>query len=49
MKIGEVAVCATCLKTRLDRAELKAKRCACGGRVITMPKGEVEARRADRR
>ncbi len=49
MKIGEVAVCGACLKTKLSRAELAAKRCACGGRILAMPKGEVEKRRADRR
>jgi DNA-directed RNA polymerase subunit RPC12/RpoP len=49
VKIGEVAVCAACLRTQLGRAELAAKRCACGGRIIVMPRGEVEKRRADRR
>jgi DNA-directed RNA polymerase subunit RPC12/RpoP len=49
MRIGEVAVCAVCLKTKLSRAELAAKRCECGGRILVMPKGEVEKRRADRR
>jgi len=49
MKIGEVAVCATCLKTTFERAETSSKRCRCGGRIITMPRSEVDARRSDRR
>jgi DNA-directed RNA polymerase subunit RPC12/RpoP len=49
MKIGEVAVCGTCLRTRFSRAEVAAKRCPCGGRILAMPKGEVEKRRSDRR
>jgi DNA-directed RNA polymerase subunit RPC12/RpoP len=49
VKIGEVAVCSACLRTRFERAELAAKRCACGGRIVAMPRGEVEKRRAERR
>jgi DNA-directed RNA polymerase subunit RPC12/RpoP len=49
MKIGDVAVCGTCLKTRFGRAELATRRCACGGRIVEMPKGEVEKRRSERR
>ncbi len=49
MRIGEVAVCVACLRTTFERAETASKRCRCGGRIITMPKGEVEARRNDRR
>ena len=49
VKIGDVAVCGTCLKTRFDRAELAAKRCACGGRIVEMPRGEVDKRRSERR
>ena len=49
VKIGDVAVCGACLKTRFVRSELAAKRCACGGRIMEMPKGEVEKRRSERR
>ena len=49
MKIGDVAVCGACLKTRFLRTELAAKRCSCGGRIVEMPKGEVEKRRSERR
>jgi len=49
MKIGDVAVCGTCLKTRFVRTELAARRCSCGGRIVEMPKGEVEKRRSERR
>ena len=49
MKIGEVAVCGTCLRTKFQRAEAASGRCPCGGRIVVMPKGEVEARRVDRR
>ncbi len=49
VKIGDIAVCGTCLKTRFARSEVAAKRCACGGRIVEMPKGEVEKRRSERR
>ena len=49
VKIGDVAVCGACLKTRFGRPELAARRCACGGRIVEMPKGEVEKRRSERR
>ncbi len=47
-KPGDVAVCGTCLRTAFDRAEKTSRRCRCGGRIVTMPKGEVEARRVDK-
>jgi DNA-directed RNA polymerase subunit RPC12/RpoP len=49
MKIGEVAVCGACLKRTYTKAELAAKRCSCGGRIVAMPRGEVEKRRSERR
>lgn len=49
MKIGDVQVCASCLKTPPSRAEIAARRCTCGGSIIVMPRGEVEKRKADRR
>jgi hypothetical protein len=45
---GEVAVCGSCLRTAFERAEKSSRRCRCGGRIVTMPKGEVEARRGDK-
>ncbi len=47
-KPGDVAVCGTCLRTAFDRGEKASRRCRCGGRIVTMPKGEVEARRGDK-
>jgi hypothetical protein len=48
LKVGEVAVCGSCLRTRFDRAESASRTCRCGGRIVAMPKGEIDARRADR-
>ena len=48
LRIGEVAVCRSCLRTAFERAEAAGGRCRCGGAIIAMPKGEVEARRADK-
>ena len=48
LKIGEVAVCRSCLRTTFERAEAASGRCRCGGAIIAMPKGEVEARRTDK-
>jgi DNA-directed RNA polymerase subunit RPC12/RpoP len=48
LKVGQVAVCGTCLRTKLERAEAASGRCRCGGRIVAMPRGEVEARRSDR-
>jgi DNA-directed RNA polymerase subunit RPC12/RpoP len=47
-KPGEVAVCGTCLRTAFERAEKASHRCRCGGRIVTMPRVEVEARRGDK-
>ena len=49
LRIGEVAVCGTCLRVAFERAETASLRCRCGGRIIAMPKSEVDARRRDRR
>ncbi len=48
LRIGEVAVCGSCLRTTFERAEAAGGRCRCGGTINAMPKGEVEARRADK-
>jgi len=48
MRIGEVAVCGTCLRTKLERTETASRRCRCGGRIVVMPRSEVEARRNDK-
>ena len=48
LKVGEVAVCRSCLRTTFERAEAASGRCRCGGAIIAMPKGEVEARRTDK-
>ena len=47
-KPGDVAVCGTCLRTAFERTEKTSRRCRCGGRIVTMPKGEVEVRRVDK-
>ncbi|HYO44608.1 MAG TPA: hypothetical protein VES19_15520 [Candidatus Limnocylindrales bacterium] len=49
MRIGEVAVCGACLNGKFGKAELAAKRCTCGGRIVVMPKGEADKRRSERR
>jgi DNA-directed RNA polymerase subunit RPC12/RpoP len=46
--MGEVAVCGTCLRTEFERAEMASGRCRCGGRIVAMPRSEVEARRSDK-
>jgi DNA-directed RNA polymerase subunit RPC12/RpoP len=48
LRIGEVAVCAACLRTTFERAETASRRCRCGGRIIAMPRSEVDARRRDK-
>jgi len=48
LRIGEVAVCRSCLRTAFERAEAASGRCRCGGTIIAMPRGEVEARRTDK-
>jgi hypothetical protein len=48
LKVGEVAVCGTCLRTKFERTEAASRRCRCGGRIVAMPRSEVEARRSDR-
>jgi len=48
LRVGEVAVCRSCLRTAFERAEAASGRCRCGGAIIAMPKGEVEARRTDK-
>jgi hypothetical protein len=48
LRIGEVAVCAACLRVTFERAEAASRRCRCGGRIIAMPRSEVEARRRDK-
>jgi len=48
LKVGEVSVCRSCLRTAFERAEAASGRCRCGGAIIAMPKGEVEARRTDK-
>ena len=49
LRIGEVAVCGSCLRVAFERAETASRRCRCGGAIIAMPKSEVDARRRDRR
>jgi DNA-directed RNA polymerase subunit RPC12/RpoP len=48
LKVGEIAVCGTCLRTKFERAEVASGKCRCGGRIVAMPRGEVEARRSER-
>ncbi len=48
LKVGQVVVCGTCLRTKFERTETASRRCRCGGRIVAMPKSEVEARRNDR-
>ena len=48
LKVGDVAVCRSCLRTTFERTEATGGRCRCGGAIIAMPKGEVEARRIDK-
>lgn len=48
LRIGEIHVCGGCLRTTFDRAELSAMRCRCGGRIVAMPRGEVDKRLTDR-
>jgi hypothetical protein len=47
-RIGEVAVCRACLRTRFERAEAAVGRCRCGGTIVNMPRSEVDARRSDK-
>lgn len=49
MKIGEIAVCGTCLRTKFERAEAVNVKCRCGGRIVVMLRGEVEKRRSEKR
>ena len=36
MKIGEIAVCGTCLRTKFERAETVNVKCRCGGHIVVM-------------
>ena len=49
MKIGEIAVCGTCLRTQFERTEAVSGKCRCGGRIVVMLRGEVEKRRSEKR
>jgi hypothetical protein len=48
LRVGEVAVCRSCLRTTFERAEAGSRRCRCGGAIVAMPRSEVEARRNDK-
>jgi hypothetical protein len=48
LRIGEIAVCGSCLRTAFERPETASRRCRCGGLIVAMPRGEVESRRRDK-